>query len=155
MNRRVFWMDARLDYLDCINYDGSGRRTVSHGTFIKHPFALSIFEDFIYYTDWSPNMVSRINKRNGGLKMVFKHSMKKPMDITVVHPALQPSHGAVNYCKDAKCSKLCVLRPKGYACKCPLGQQLKKDNRTCEGMETILKELLLVSDSNARFSLVF
>ena len=39
----------------------------------------------------------------------------------------------VNYCENSTCSHLCLLKPQGFSCQCPVGMQLMKDNRTCEG----------------------
>lgn len=121
-----------------MNYDGSKRRTVIKGPnprMITHPFALSIFEDYIYFTDWSPGSIRRVNKFNGGSKRIFSSQLKKPMGIQVLHQARQPRDLRFkNYCEQSPCSHLCVLRPKNYACKCPFGFQLSADNKTCASM---------------------
>ena len=53
-------MDARHDYLHVCGYDGSGRSLVYKGSAVTHPFAMSVFEDYVYYTDWTPGSVNRI-----------------------------------------------------------------------------------------------
>ena len=39
----------------------------------------------------------------------------------------------VNYCLNTSCSHLCLLKPQGYSCNCPVGMVLKDDNITCQG----------------------
>ena len=132
LHRLVYFMDARLDYLEAVRYDGSQRRTVVQARrFISHPFACTLFEDYVYFTDWSPARINRVGKFKGGSKRLIQERLTKPMDIQVVHPARQPK--AKNYCSNHTCSHLCVLRPKGYSCRCPYGMHLKKDNKTCQG----------------------
>lgn len=140
--KKVYFVDARKDFLDEMNYDGSKRRTVIKGPnprMITHPFALSIFEDYIYFTDWSPGSIRRVNKFNGGSKRIFSSQLKKPMGIQVLHQARQPRDLRFkNYCEQSPCSHLCVLRPKNYACKCPFGFQLSADNKTCATIKEVL-----------------
>ena len=39
----------------------------------------------------------------------------------------------VNYCLNSSCSHLCLLKPQGYSCNCPVGMVLQDDNITCLG----------------------
>lgn len=89
--RRVYWIDAHLDHLEFCNYDGNNRHLVLSGSGnIKHPFALTLFEDWVYWTDWHGKKVYKTHKTQGGeLKSLFRGIMK-PMDIHVVHPLRQP-----------------------------------------------------------------
>ena len=61
---RVYFADSKLDYIDFINYDGTGRgvlffpksflgrtQVISSSKFVQHPHALAIFEDMMYYSD--------------------------------------------------------------------------------------------------------
>ena len=115
-----------------MDYDGSNRRTVAKSGLIKHPFALTIFEDYVYFTDWTPGSIRRMSKLDGGLKYIYKNPLKKPMDIQILHPARQLYHHVLNYCSNVNCSHLCVLKPNGFSCKCPFGRQLNSDNQSCE-----------------------
>lgn len=40
----------------------------------------------------------------------------------------------VNYCANSSCSHLCLLKPGGSSCGCPVGFVLMDDNITCYGM---------------------
>ena len=125
-----------MDILGSIDYSGQNRKWILRNNpgMIKHPFALSLFEDIIYFTDWSPGSIRKVNKLHGGSKYIFKTFLKKPMDIQVVHPIRQPvTEEYHNYCNKSDCSHLCVLKPNGYSCKCPYGYQFYGNNvKQCE-----------------------
>ena len=125
-------MDAKTDMLEYVSYDGMRRTKVLEKSVIIHPFALSMFEDFIYYSDWSqPAGIMRVSKTNIGGKFLIQQDLSKPMNLKVIHPVLQQS--VENRCLDNNCSHLCVLKPNGYSCKCPFGMELQEDRASCRG----------------------
>ena len=125
-------MDAKSDVLERINYDGTARTKILEKSVIIHPFALTSFEDFIYYSDWSqPAGIVRVSKMQGGGKLILQQDLNKPMSLKIVHPVLQQS--TINYCLKHNCSHLCVLKPNGYSCKCPFGMELMPGGFSCEG----------------------
>jgi len=128
--RKIYFVDARLDTLDVMKYDGSKRRTILKSGLIKHPFALATFEDYAYFTDWTPGSIRRLSRRDGSAKLIYKDQLTKPMGIQVIHQSKQSLDGATNHCAKALCTHLCLLKPGGHSCKCPFGYQLKKDDNT-------------------------
>ena len=126
-------MDARTDVLEHVTYEGKMRTKVMEKSVIIHPFALTMFEDFIYYSDWSqPAGIMRVSKRNSGGKFVIQRDLNKPMNLKVVHPVLQQH--SKNSCSNNSCSHLCVLNPSGYTCKCPFGMEIQDDMKSCQGL---------------------
>ena len=87
-SRLVYFIDAKLDILERMDYNGDNRHTVAKNGPIKHPFALTIFEDYVYFTDWAPESIRRLHRVHGGPKVIFKNDLKKPMDIQVTPPPL-------------------------------------------------------------------
>ncbi|RUS81824.1 hypothetical protein EGW08_010416, partial [Elysia chlorotica] len=46
-NRRLYFADARMDFVEFCNYDGSGRHQVfANDHFLRHPHSLTIYEDW-------------------------------------------------------------------------------------------------------------
>jgi len=136
-NRLVYFMDAKADTLEHVTYDGLRRTKVVEKSVIIHPFALTMFEDFIYYSDWKqPAGIMRISKANRGGKFIIQQDLNKPMNLKIVHPVLQPV--SKNYCSQNNCSHLCLLKPSGYSCKCPFGMELEKDGTSCKDIQSIL-----------------
>lgn len=66
VKRRVYWVDARLNSISSCNYNGGERRLVLFSTeYLKHPFSVTTFEDWLYWTDWDKSAVYKANKFTG------------------------------------------------------------------------------------------
>ena len=88
-NDKLYWVDAKHHVIEYANFDGSGRRTViSKG--LPHPFAIALFEDSIFWTDWHTKSISRANKFDGSAVETVRNELYFPMDIHAVHPLRQP-----------------------------------------------------------------
>ena len=60
-------MDAKLSTISSCALDGSGATTVLRSLdFLRHPFSISVFEDWMYWTEWDTHAVYRANKFHGG-----------------------------------------------------------------------------------------
>ena len=57
---------------------------------IPHIFALTLFEDFIYWTDWETKSINRAHKTTGANKTLLISTLHRPMDIHIYHPYRQP-----------------------------------------------------------------
>lgn len=91
LSRRLYWIDARLDYIAFCDYNGAHRQTVLRdGAKIQHPFSIAQFEDMVYWSDWFGQQVEQGNKFHGGNHTLIHAASFKPMDLYVVHPLQQP-----------------------------------------------------------------
>ncbi|KAF5294104.1 hypothetical protein FQR65_LT10928 [Abscondita terminalis] len=61
---KIYWGDARLDKIERCEYDGSSRVVLAKIT-PQHPFALAVYGDFIFWTDWILHAVLRVDKLTG------------------------------------------------------------------------------------------
>ena len=52
----LYWADAKLLSLESSSIDGSNRRPILTKD-LKHPFAMTMFEDQLYWTDWQTNSI--------------------------------------------------------------------------------------------------
>lgn len=134
--RRIYWIDARSDSIHTTKYDGSDPHEVMRNhEMLSHPFAIALYENYVYWTDWRTNSVVRANKWSGGDVSVIQRTLTQPFDIQILHPSRQP-HDGINPCgdKNGGCSHLCLLHTnKTYRCDCPHVMRLSTDNRTCVG----------------------
>ncbi|KAG8452515.1 hypothetical protein GDO86_004341 [Hymenochirus boettgeri] len=132
INSRIYWADAREDYIQFANLDGTNRHTVLSQD-IPHIFALTLFEDYIYWTDWETKSINRAHKTTGADKSMLISTLHRPMDIHIYHMYRQPD--VPNHpCKtnNGGCSNLCLLSPAGgYKCACPTNFYLGSDGKTC------------------------
>ncbi|CAG2067310.1 unnamed protein product, partial [Timema podura] len=85
---------------------------------LPHPFAITLFEDAIYWTDWHTKSIATANKLTGtGMKII--HS-----GLSFPHGRPQPPYP--NHCgnNNGGCSHMCLPRRSGYQCVCPMGLKL-------------------------------
>ncbi|XP_063955134.1 low-density lipoprotein receptor-related protein 1-like [Lytechinus pictus] len=94
---------------------------------------MSMFGDYIYWTDWDQRRVKRAHKFTGQDQLDLVLVVHRPMDIQVLHPLRQPRIEN-NPCgkSNGGCSNLCLLNQDGgRTCACPNNFYLASDGRTC------------------------
>lgn len=142
--KRLFWVDGKTNAISSVNYDGSNRRnTIVSKNYLKHPYSIATFEDWVYWSDWDKAAIYKANKFHGGsISAVAPMSMKhNPMSLQIIHPLRQPY--SENHCetKANECSHLCLPTPKytsedGSVRK---DQKLRTDDEIVQAIDRILK----------------
>uniref|UniRef100_A0A673ZAX5 Low density lipoprotein receptor-related protein 5 n=1 Tax=Salmo trutta TaxID=8032 RepID=A0A673ZAX5_SALTR len=138
--QKLYWADAKLSFIHRANLDGSSRETVVEGT-LTHPFALTLSEETLYWTDWQTRSIHACNKHTGDKRREILSGIYSPMDIQVLGPDRQPDIQTPCSVGNGGCSHLCLLSPMQpfYSCACPTGVKLKEDGKTCRpGAEQVL-----------------
>lgn len=120
----IFWGDAGTDIIGMSDYMGNGYRKVLSLGKEHHIFSMSVFEDYLYWTNWETHSVERAHKYSGfNRTTVIPKFHYRPMGIKIVHPLLQrPIAKFSNPCHmGGRCSAVCTLSRNsyGYDCKCP------------------------------------
>ncbi|OCT83711.1 low-density lipoprotein receptor-related protein 4 [Xenopus laevis] len=126
---RIYWVDAKHHVIERSDLDGSNRKAViSQG--LPHPFAITVFEDSLYWTDWHTKSINSANKFTGKNQEVIRSKLHFPMDIHTLHPQRQPA--GANRCgiDNGGCSHLCLPSGKTFTCTCPTGFR-KTGLQTC------------------------
>ncbi|XP_056636916.1 low-density lipoprotein receptor-related protein 1 isoform X1 [Diorhabda sublineata] len=145
--RRIYWIDARSDSIHTSNYDGGDLHEVMRNhEMLSHPFAITVFENYVYWTDWRTNSVVRANKFTGGDVRVIQRTLSQPFDVKILHPSRQPRDG-INPCgtNNGGCSHLCLIHFNNvYKCDCPHVMRLSEDNKTC----VVNDKVLLIGRNN-------
>ncbi|KAA8588167.1 hypothetical protein FQN60_001361 [Etheostoma spectabile] len=146
-NNLLYFADAYLDFIDYCDYNGNNRKQVlASDLVLQHPHAITIFEDFVYWTDRYINRVMRAHKWHGENQTVMLFNLPQPMGLVAVHPARQPT--GENHCLRSPCTHICLLsavEPSYYSCACPSGWTLATDQITCTRVEDPF--LVVVRDS--------
>uniref|UniRef100_A0A3Q2GKG7 Low density lipoprotein receptor-related protein 4 n=1 Tax=Cyprinodon variegatus TaxID=28743 RepID=A0A3Q2GKG7_CYPVA len=126
-SRRIYWVDAKHHVIERADLDGRNRKAVIS---LPHPFAITVFEDSLYWTDWHTKSINSANKFTGKNQEVIRNKLHFPMDIHTLHPQRQPA--GQNRCgsNNGGCSHLCLPSNKTYTCTCPTGFK-KVDNYMC------------------------
>ncbi|TKS67457.1 Low-density lipoprotein receptor-related protein 1B [Collichthys lucidus] len=129
-NKRIYWADD--NHILLANMDGTQRRKVSYDH-IQGVMALTLFEDFIYWTDGKSKSLRRAHKTTGAQGMELLNSWQAIKSLKVYHSLRQPEVPK-HQCQIANggCSHLCLLSPGGeHKCACPTNFYLAADNKTC------------------------
>ncbi|XP_054255926.1 low-density lipoprotein receptor-related protein 6 isoform X5 [Indicator indicator] len=141
--QKLYWADAKLNFIHKSNLDGSHRQAVVKGS-LPHPFALTLFGDTLYWTDWNTHSILACSKYSGEDLREVHSNIFSPMDIHAFSQKRQPN--ATNPCgiNNGGCSHLCLMSPTkpSYQCACPTGVKLLENGKTCKDGAT---ELLLLA----------
>lgn len=66
VGKQIYWVDAKLNIISACDYDGNNRRVILYSTeYLRHPFSITTFEDWLYWTDWAKAAVFKANKFTG------------------------------------------------------------------------------------------
>uniref|UniRef100_A0AAY4BNR6 EGF-like domain-containing protein n=1 Tax=Denticeps clupeoides TaxID=299321 RepID=A0AAY4BNR6_9TELE len=130
--QKLYWADAKLSFIHRANLDGSSREKVVEGT-LTHPFALTLSDETLFWTDWQTRSIHACNKHTGDKRREILNGIYSPMDIQVLDKQRQPNIQTPCSEGNGGCSHLCLLSPQPpyYSCACPTGVKLKEDGKTC------------------------
>ncbi|XP_070709677.1 low-density lipoprotein receptor-related protein 6 isoform X2 [Pempheris klunzingeri] len=133
--RKIYWGDAKTDKIEVMNMDGTGRRVLVEDK-LPHIFGFTLLGDFIYWTDWQRRSIERVHKRTAEREFIIDQLPDlMGLKATHVHKVF-----GTNPCADSNggCSHLCLYKPQGVQCGCPIGLELIADMRTCIVPEAFL-----------------
>ena len=100
---KIYWTDAKLFYIAKANYDGSNRQKIFRTPMpsqcvLGHPFALTLYENKIYWTDWKTRGIHSTNKNSGTRCQMVWPNAYSPMDIHAFEARRQlPRPGKFNF----------------------------------------------------------
>ncbi|XP_054842683.1 low-density lipoprotein receptor-related protein 2-like isoform X2 [Eublepharis macularius] len=130
---RIFWSDDKLRCFGSAYLDGSNIK-VFQLAHIHSPFSVTVFEDYVYWSEMKMRSVQKADKKTGKNRAVLIKRHGQPYGLKVMHGVLQPA--APNPCAVAGCSHLCLLNASGRgSCFCPSELVLSGDGRTCVPLE--------------------
>ena len=87
---RIDFFCFRLDYIAFANLDGTNKKYIIEEG-LAHIFAITMFEDYIYWTDWENSNVERAHKYTGSNRTAIGSTIHRPMDIQIYHKFRQTS----------------------------------------------------------------
>lgn len=130
-DRMLYWTDAVREKIERSDLAGNNREILVSATI--YPFAITVFRNYIYWTDLQLRGVYRAEKHTGAnmIEMV-KRLEDSPRDIQVFSTSKQTCK--VNPCQINKggCAQSCHPGLNGTAeCKCDESTKLVNDGRMC------------------------
>lgn len=84
----LFYADAKEDYIAVCDLDGKNRRIILNRNTnaeikLHHVFAITVFEDYIFWTDWELKTVERCKKQGNMDCKTIAELTHRPMDVHV------------------------------------------------------------------------
>uniref|UniRef100_A0A674KHH1 LDL receptor related protein 2 n=1 Tax=Terrapene triunguis TaxID=2587831 RepID=A0A674KHH1_9SAUR len=131
---RLYWVDAFFDKIEHSTFDGLDRRTLERINQMSHPFGLTIFGGYAYFTDWRLGGIVRVRKSDGGEMTIIRRGISN-----IMHVKSYDAHSQIgsNYCNrgtnpNGDCSHFCFPVPNFQrVCGCPYGMKLGPNQLTC------------------------
>ncbi|XP_023209402.1 very low-density lipoprotein receptor-like, partial [Centruroides sculpturatus] len=120
MLKHIYWVEFKRDVISSVDYNGDKLRIVTSKA--KLPFALSLFEDYLYWSEWEVTHIYRCNKFNCEHPLIIAQSGSIVRQLLVFHPVLR--RRVRNPCEQSPCDQLCLLIPNNRVCKCSDGFNL-------------------------------
>uniref|UniRef100_A0A3Q2PC38 Low density lipoprotein receptor-related protein 6 n=1 Tax=Fundulus heteroclitus TaxID=8078 RepID=A0A3Q2PC38_FUNHE len=106
--RRLYWADLDTTLIESSNMLGEEREVIADD--LPHPFGLTQYQDYIYWTDWSHRSIERANKSSGQNRTLIQGHLDYVMDILVFHSSRQAGWNACA-ATNGHCSHLCLAVP--------------------------------------------
>ncbi|XP_067677199.1 low-density lipoprotein receptor-related protein 4-like [Haliotis asinina] len=135
---RLYWTDAGLEMLSSSDIDGSNRRILLHNIGVprEHLFSVSLYGDWVYWTDWINRALKRANKHTGQNITSYRVNTS-PMDVKIFHSSRQKPDIDICGNNNGGCSHLCLPTPvmtsesRGFRCECPDDMLLNRNDKSC------------------------
>ncbi|KAL3196246.1 hypothetical protein MRX96_015548 [Rhipicephalus microplus] len=121
---RLYWVDAQLDCIEFSDFNGKSRQKLIEG--VSHPFGLTQYQSYIYWTDWHTKAIEKAHKETGAERVIIRDNIEYLMEIKMVARSRQTGTNSCSV-RNGGCSHLCLYRPHGHICACPS----QPDSRHC------------------------
>ncbi|GFR17314.1 low-density lipoprotein receptor-related protein 2 [Trichonephila clavata] len=113
--KNIYWVDTKLQVLECADFNGLKRRTVLDKG-MHHPFSITVFEDFVYWSDWGTDSLNFCNKFSGQNCTTLHKGNAKSEVLMVEHTVVQRK--GQNRCANSNCPHICLPTSTSFVCKC-------------------------------------
>ncbi|KAK0098602.1 hypothetical protein PV326_006350 [Microctonus aethiopoides] len=130
ISERIYWVDAREDYIGSSDYDGKRfKKIISEDERVSHAFAVAVFKNNMYWDDWKQSMIFVADKDHGAGIATTLGMLTGLMDLKVFAHSIQTG---TNACANNTCTHICLGTPNNsYVCLCPDGMEMHHGKCLC------------------------
>lgn len=90
-NKRIYWVDARLDKVESVDYNGNNRKVILQYSGL-HPFGVALVPPFLFFTDWATlQEFHQLDAVTGEVLRSYSIIGGRPMGIVPYDSTRQPS----------------------------------------------------------------
>lgn len=128
-SRRLYWASqSHPKAIESADFDGKNRQVLVRND-KEEPYAVTLYQDYVYWSDWSTGDIERVNKYTGENRTLVHSDLAYTSSLLVFHAARQTGD---NLCRinNGGCSHLCLALPAkrgGMTCACPTHYTLRDD----------------------------
>lgn len=133
--RKLFWArQSESNAIESADWDGKKRTKLfvrsADDSFIPH--AVTVFQDFVYWSDWNTGNIERVHKVSGAKRQLIHKNLDYVSTLQVFHESRQPGTNACRH-NNGDCSHLCLALPgtRKMTCACPTHFTLSSNNQSC------------------------
>uniref|UniRef100_A0A8B9KDE6 Epidermal growth factor n=1 Tax=Astyanax mexicanus TaxID=7994 RepID=A0A8B9KDE6_ASTMX len=88
-SQRLYWTDLTTGQIESARLDGSDRHTLTQNQ-VGRPFAVAVFEDSLWVSNWGDKQIYRLDKKTGLNPQRLLMETVQPAAITIIHPLTKP-----------------------------------------------------------------
>ncbi|XP_033758599.1 sortilin-related receptor-like isoform X2 [Pecten maximus] len=136
---RIYWTDAFLDHIMSADMEGNNRQTIVSGSAVPHPYAIGMYKNILYWTDWSRESIMSVDSSDHAFIRPVLTNVSDIMDLKVLSHQTQQLETACSG-GNGQCSQLCLPKPPTTV--------MNKNNRTCRCGNAVTHTL--IDDGNER-----
>lgn len=136
---RIYWTDAYLDHIMSADLEGNNQQTVVSGSALPHPYAIGMYKNILYWTDWSRESIMSVDSGERTFVRVVLTNVSDIMDLKVLSHQTQQLETACSG-GNGQCSQLCLPKPPTSV--------MNERNRTCRCGNAVTHTL--TEDGNER-----
>ena len=96
-NKRIYWVDAKVDKIESVDYHGNNRMLLIRVTGF-HPFGVALIPPFLFSTDWAlRSLIHKLDATTGDYVTSSYSISGRPMGIVAYDRSRQPSSKAFSF----------------------------------------------------------
>jgi low density lipoprotein receptor-related protein 5/6 len=136
-NNLIYFVDGNLHFLDVMNLDGTGRRTILKD--LHYPYSITYINKKLFWSDWNVGSINSYDVETGEMKEIID-APDVPITVRAWDKSLQQVGVSPCRVNNGNCSHLCLLstNSRGFSCACPTGVKLLSDTQCADGPQNVI-----------------